>query len=216
MSRPQFELHLPGSEILEFFSYWIEGRKITWPPPHCLLKDELIGCCVCAVISITDYVHIECRVENMNRSYFLSSHDYVSLWYPWYDFKGDDHLWLAYVSKNTLNHNDGEYDCGKGVTAWFEINVSSIHIIIEEAVDGSMEEGDYSEDSSVEESDYSEDGSGWVHQLQPHWPKFVSLGAFLVALFGWRCVLLVLLLFLFSCLASRSYAGFFIEDGLFA
>ncbi|KAK0581006.1 hypothetical protein LWI29_008752 [Acer saccharum] len=35
-----------------------------------------------------------------------------------YDFKGDDHLWLAYFSKYTLDRNkDGEYDCGKGVTA---------------------------------------------------------------------------------------------------
>ncbi|KAK0581457.1 hypothetical protein LWI29_014012 [Acer saccharum] len=43
-------------------------------------------------------------------------------YYPHSNCKGDDHLWLAHFSKNTLYHNkDGQYDCGEGVTARFEI-----------------------------------------------------------------------------------------------
>ncbi|TXG64886.1 hypothetical protein EZV62_011880 [Acer yangbiense] len=118
ISNPQFQFHqfhlqLPGSEIPELFSYWSEGSTITWPPPHCLLNDELIGFSVCAVMSIPDRsydVEIECGFGNLIfRCYHLS------------DSKWDDHLWLAYFSKNILYHNeDQEYDCGDGVTVWFD------------------------------------------------------------------------------------------------
>ncbi|KAK0581070.1 hypothetical protein LWI29_009626 [Acer saccharum] len=112
---PQFHLHVPGSEIPELFSYWSEGSTITWPPPHCLLNDELIGYCVCAVMSIPDPsydVRIQCHVENN-----------AFLYRPYSDFKGDDHLWLAYFPNNTLYRNKyGEYDGGKGpLTARFVI-----------------------------------------------------------------------------------------------
>ncbi|KAK4848317.1 hypothetical protein QYF36_011626 [Acer negundo] len=62
------------------------------------------------VMSIPDRlydVHIDCGFGN---HVFCCS-----------DFKGGDHLWLAYFSKNTLYRNeDGEYNCGKGVTARFD------------------------------------------------------------------------------------------------
>ncbi|KAK0583186.1 hypothetical protein LWI29_034394 [Acer saccharum] len=112
LDHPLFRLCLPGSEIPEWFNYWSEGSKITWQPPHCLLNDELIGFCVCAVMSLPDRsydVRIECHFGI-----------YGFLFYPSSDLKGDDHLWLNYFSKNTLDRNkDGEFDCGQGVTTWF-------------------------------------------------------------------------------------------------
>ncbi|KAK0583204.1 hypothetical protein LWI29_034549 [Acer saccharum] len=113
LCHPHFHLQLPGSEIPELFSYWSEGSTITWPTPQCLLIDELIGFCVCAVMSIPNRLYdvlIECRFGN---------HGFRCC--PCSDFKGDDHLWLAYFSKNTYQV-DGEYNCRVGVTATFEIH----------------------------------------------------------------------------------------------
>ncbi|TXG62296.1 hypothetical protein EZV62_013659 [Acer yangbiense] len=109
-----FRLCLPGSEIPELFGYWSEGSTITWPPHHCLLNDELIGFCVCAVMSISnclDDVHIKCNLGVSTCGWHC---------YPCSDFKREDHLFLAYISKRNL-HN-GKYDCGKGVTIQFKIH----------------------------------------------------------------------------------------------
>ncbi|KAK0581807.1 hypothetical protein LWI29_018231 [Acer saccharum] len=57
-------------------------------------------------------VRIQCHVENN-----------AFLYRPYSDFRGDDHLWLAYFPNNTLYRNKyGEYDGGKGpLTARFVI-----------------------------------------------------------------------------------------------
>ncbi|KAK0581601.1 hypothetical protein LWI29_015790 [Acer saccharum] len=109
---PEFHLQLPGSEIPELFSYWSEGSKIEWLPPHCSLNDELVGFCVCAVMSIPDCsydVGIRCSMGG-----------YGTYCHPRCNLMGDDHLWLAYFSKNSL-YQDNEHDFGQGVTAHFEI-----------------------------------------------------------------------------------------------
>ncbi|KAK0601292.1 hypothetical protein LWI29_022863 [Acer saccharum] len=112
--RPEFHLCLLGSEIPELFSYWSEGSTISWPPPLCLPNDELIGISMCVVMSISD------SLSEFNIVCHFGNHGFE--FYPRSDLKGDDHLCLAYFSKNTLYCNkDGEYDYGQGVTARFEI-----------------------------------------------------------------------------------------------
>ncbi|TXG64882.1 hypothetical protein EZV62_011876 [Acer yangbiense] len=101
---PLFLLCLPGSQIPELFSYWSEGSTIAWPPSHCLLNDELIGFSLCAMMSIPDRSYDPYLIVHVKTNDSLS--------YPCSDFKGNDHLWLAYFSKTTL------YPC---FTARFEI-----------------------------------------------------------------------------------------------
>ncbi|KAK0583307.1 hypothetical protein LWI29_035566 [Acer saccharum] len=110
----RFHVLLPGSEIPELFSYWSEGSTITWPPLHCLLNDELIGFCACAVMSISDHTHdvyIYCQIDN------YGALDYFCKCQPNSDSKGDDHLWLIYFPKISIKL----IDCGKGVTVEFGV-----------------------------------------------------------------------------------------------
>ncbi|KAK0580367.1 hypothetical protein LWI29_001099 [Acer saccharum] len=102
----EFHVLLPGSEIPVF--YWSEGSTITWPIPYCSFDDELMGFCVCAVMSLPDRsydVGIVCGIGSL-----------VVYNYHRSDSKWDDHLWLGYFSRITLYHQDKE-----GVTVWFKI-----------------------------------------------------------------------------------------------